>query len=631
MQKKLVKFLRKLDRGEVIAIFLLLLMVGLRAYLYRGFSELEYYLKYDEAIYAMLSQKFVNGDFNLAFHPYWNAGFPLATIPFYKLTGSWESAQLLVSEVSHLALIVVMYFTLRGISRPLALLTSFFAAFSPTFSKLVTAGGVTEPLYIVLFWLAIYFGWEAVTTRKLTRFGISGFFFGLAYLTRTEIIYTLFFFLWFAFLSYFLALKKFPSINRQTLFLIAGGTFAYLYIPITKLPKFTTFQFLILKTTKGILFAMPFAIAAILTIFFKRNKTGLISGFKKLIPGFVLLGTMFLLVNLPYVIAISKQLNHATLSGKYAFVGSAHPFTPEKDRDTTWAQDIWSIDHPNYKSPYYDSSRVSAQVWKFIEHALEALPKKFNTNLNSLAYSNTFTNFEITMVIVGAILALASLKLRRFSFYLLILWFGSFVFVSHFMDVAARYVAFSFPIFYIAQAYLLITIANFLSRSRPAVFPFVIILFAIWYTNLNFDLSKLSPATRSISYPSEKLIGDYLKSEKIEVFMGRTEGLAFYGDAKIIYTPAANPETIIRIAKEWGIEYIVAKPSESSWDYMRAIARLDFKHTDVEPKHKFEDGTIIWKVKLTEEEKLHNFRTDKDVNIKYPDLNINSQTILKYP
>ena len=64
---------------------------------------------------------------------------------------------------------------------------------------------------------------------------------------------------------------------------------------------------------------------------------------------------------------------------------------------------------------------------------------------------------------------------------------------------------------------------------------------------------------------------------------------------------------------------------------MRAIARLDFKHTDVEPKHKFEDGTIIWKVKLTEEEKLHNFRTDKDVNIKYPDLNINSQTILKYP
>lgn len=630
MPKKLVKYLTKISKTEMLAVFILLGMVALRAYLYRGFAQIEYYLKYDEAIYAMLSQKFLNGDFELAFHPYWNAGFSLATIPFYLLTKSWEAAQVLVSEYSHLTLIFVMYFTLRKFSIPLALLTAFFAAFSPTFSKLVTGGGVTEPLYLVLFWLAIFFGWQAINTRKLLKFGISGLFFGFAYLTRTEIIYTLFFFLWFAFLSYFLTVKLYPSINRQTLLLIAGGAVSYLYIPITKLPKFTTFQFLILKTTKGILFATPLVIAALLTIFFKRNTTNLISGIKKLVPSFTLLGLMFLLVNIPYVLAISKQLQQPTLSGKYSFVGSAHPFTPEKDRDTTWAQDIWSIDLPNYKSPYYDSSRVSAQVWKFIEHALEATPKKLSTNLASLSHSNTFTDIEAIMVIIGFILAFLNPRLRNFAFYLFILWLGSIVFVSHFMDVAARYVAFSFPIFYIAQAYLIITVANFLSRTHPSVFPIAIILFAVWYVNLNFDLAKLSPATRSISYPTEKLIGDYLKSEKIEIFMGRTEGLAFYSGAKIIYTPAANPETIIRFAHGWGVEYMVARPSESSWDYMRAIARPDFKHPDVELKHKFDDGTIIWKVKLTEDEKLHNFRTDKDVNIKYPDLNINSQTILKY-
>ena len=93
--------------------------------------------------------------------------------------------------------------------------------------------------------------------------------------------------------------------------------------------------------------------------------------------------------------------------------------------------------------------------------------------------------------------------------------------------------------------------------------------------------------------------------------------------------PAANPETIIKLAKGWGVEYLLARPLESSWDYMRSIANPKLNTPDLELKHKFPDGSLIWKVRLTENEKLYNFRTTQDVNKRTEDLNVNSQVKIK--
>lgn len=636
MQEKLTKFFGKLRWNFVLELLVIFIIITLRIVLYRGLPDIEYYLGYDDAIYALLSQKFLSGEFNLAFHPYWNAGFPLITIPFYLVTGSWESSQILVSITSHILLVLVMYLSLRRISLAVSLLTAFFTAFSPSFTKLVTAGGITEPFYVLLFWLAVYFGWQIVTNGKmdhrpsvLKAAVFAGLFFGLAYLTRTEVIYTFSVFLLFLALSVFLRLKTFPSISKVTFLSLAGASLAYLYLPLTRLSKFTTFKFMIFRSTKGILFALPFVIAAVLSIFFERNKVSLVSGVKKLVPVFGILLITFLLVNLPYAATISKSLGKPTLSGKYSFLGSAHPFTPEKDRMTSWAQDIWSIDFHNYRSPYYDSGKIFAQVWKFLDHALEATWGKISTNISFLAHDNVFSDFEALLILFGFVVAVLQVKFRKFAFYLFVLWLGSLVFVSHFMDVAARYLAFSFPMFYIAQAIAIVGIATFFSRARPFFLSLIVIVFAIWYFDRNFDTKHFTPAARTITNFDQKLIGDYLMSQGIDLVMARTEGLVFYSNAKIVYMPAANPETIIRFAKAWGVEYLVSRPAESSWDYMRPIVDPKFKHPDLELKHKFDEGTLIWKVKLTEEEKLHNFRTDRDINQKFEDININSQTIIE--
>lgn len=178
MQKKLVSHFAR-NKLVYWPILLVCFFVFLRGILYSKLPSLPYYFKYDEAIYALVSQKFLAGDFNLALHPYWNSGFPLITIPFYLITHSWESSQILVSITSHILLVLVMYLTIRKISLPLSLVASFFAAFSPSFTKLVTAGGVTEPFYVLLFWLAIYFGWQGVTTKKIIHYTFAGIFLDL--------------------------------------------------------------------------------------------------------------------------------------------------------------------------------------------------------------------------------------------------------------------------------------------------------------------------------------------------------------------------------------------------------------------------------------------------------------------
>lgn len=616
------------------AVFWPILIVGvfvfLRLFAYRNLPSLPFYFGYDDAIYGILSQRFLAGDFSSGFHPYWNSGFPLMTLPFYLLTRSWEASQILVSITSHILLILVMYLTLRRISIPVALVASFFTAFSSSFTKLVASGGITEPFYILLFWLAIYFGWQAVTTARVNQYAFAGLFFGLAYLTRTEVIYTLAAFLMFAVLSFFLKAKSLPSFNRITILSLVGSIFAYLYIPITRLSKFSTFHFTIFKSTKGILFALPFVITTLISVFFERKKISIIIAGSRIAGLVTVLLTVFILVNLPYILTISKNLGHLTLSGKYAYIGSAHPFTPEKDRMTTWAQDVWSVDLPNFGSPYYDASKTLPTIWKWIEHALEATWKRMDTNLGFFAHDNVFTNFEATLILFGFVAAFLQKKFRNFIFYLLILWLVSFVFISHFMDAAARYLAFSFPIFYMAQAFAVVGFGNLLFRIRPVFLPLTIIIFTLWYFDKNFDTKSLTSYSAITKFPvnhDQKIIGDYLKSQGIDLIMARTEGIGFYANAKLVYMPAANPRTIIKMARAWGVEYLVARPNEASWNYMRVITNPNFKHPDLELKHKFEDGTLIWKVKLTEKERLYNFRTTEDVNEKIEDININSQII----
>jgi hypothetical protein len=198
----------------------------------------------DEAIYAMLSERFLSGDFLNAFNPYWNPGFPLMTIPFYLITHQWETAQILVSITANILLIFVLFFTLRKISIVWAIAASFIAAFSPTLNKLSFVWGTTESLYILILWLSVYFGWESIITKKIRNYILAGTFFGLAYFVRTDAVFTLIVFLTFLILEFIFqkgeSFKLSFQKNKISIFGLLGGVAVYVYYLLSSSKLFTT-------------------------------------------------------------------------------------------------------------------------------------------------------------------------------------------------------------------------------------------------------------------------------------------------------------------------------------------------------------------------------------------------------
>ena len=589
-------------------------------YYYNLLQGREAYFYSDDAIYAALSNRFLHGDSN-AFNPYWNSGFSLISIPFYLITHHWESAQFLVSATSSTLLICAVYFSVRKFSKIWAILASFITASSPSLIKLTNVLGTTEPFYILLLWLAVYFGWEAINSKKAKYYCLTGIFFGLAYLTRTEAMYTFLVFLLLTFLTASLKFRKKIVIkNKFTMLSLLTGVLAYSFFPISNFGRFIILRYSIFKSTRGIYFAAVFFTAAALGTFLGRKAGKLKVLFKQIIPKIALAVLFFLIINLPYMIAISSELGKPTLSGKYSFIGSAHPFTPERDRLTTWAQEIWSIDYPNYRSPYYNSSRVGPILWKSLDTGLEFLPKKIAYNLSFFAHDTLFTDFETILTILGFLAGILISRYRFLTLYLSLIWLGAFIQVSYFMDNVDRYVVFSLPFFYISQSLIIVALASLLGKIHKILFPLSIVVAVLIIFQQNINIKNFYQTQKYGRSLDQKIIGDYLKSQNIKLFMGRTEGIAFYSNAKIIYIPAAPPEVVIAFAKAWGVEYIVSRPIESSWYYMRPMVDPGFVNPDLKLIKKFSDGaigggTLIWKVILTDQEKKSNFRTGKPIPV----------------
>ncbi len=522
---------------------------------YNIFLVRDVYLQGDDAIYAMLSQRFLEGDFLHAFHPYWNSGFPIFTIPFYLITHSWEKAQILLSMTASVALIFVMYFTLGRTSLVLGIIAAYVVAFSTSLEDLTLFVGLTEPLYILLLWLAIFFSWKIVQTNQLKYYAFAGGFFGLAYLIRTDAAYTI--------LAVFLSIL---------LALILGS-------------KFHSLQDIKLNLLKILAFFL-----------------------------------MFFLINIPYVAVISQNLSKPTISGKYGYLVAGHFFTPEKDRLTTFAHDIWSTDYPNYSSLFYDYEGVLKEYLRRRDTILEYFPKKFNELLSFYFNGNLFKQFEISLVLIGIIAGLVQRKFLKFTLFLLIIWFGTFLGVANFMDTAKRYLAFSYPFLFTAIALAVLSLSNLVGKiiegqkqkkfGKLAGLIVILIFFTIYFSV--YDSFNRDGGMRN---SDQKEIGDWIKSQNIDVIMARTEGISFYSGAKLVYVPSAPPDVIVDFAKNWGVEYILSRPHESSWPYMKAMVDPNFKHKDLKLIHSFDDGTLVWKVSLTDEEKRYNYRTGKPIEV----------------
>ncbi len=578
------------------AILLVILFMAVVAVRYlKVLGAMEYYFYSDEAIYAMLSERFLRGDFLNAFNPYWNSGFALFTIPFYFVTKNWETAQFLLSIVSSIALIPIIYLTLRGYSKWVALLASFVTAFSAAQEKLIFWWGITEPLYVLLYWVSLALAWRALRKSTVKNFFLAGLSFGVTYFVRTEVVFAFALFVLLVIGSFFLKRKPFDThiFSNFRIIILFAITVAYLYF----------------KSARGNFFALLLLIIFFLSLLYKPNLSEFKVKYKALGSRLFILLSAFLIINLPYIAAISVQLGKPTLSGKYAYYMAGHPFKLEPRRYTTFAQEVWSVDYPNFQSPFYDSQDMMKALWKNLDNSLEATWKKVNTNLGFYGFDNMFSNKTILLVGLGIFLVFLNPGLVSFILFILLTWMGNFFYISFFMEVAFRYLAFSYPILYISQAIAVVVVGRLLGKRWKLFLPLTLLVFGLIYLSQNIDVKNYMTTPKILRNVDQKKIGEWLKDNNINLFLGRTEGLQFYANAKMVYLPAAPPEIIVDYAKAWGVEYILARPQETSWDYMREIANPKYQHPDIELIHAFDEGSLVWKVALTQEERKNNIRT----------------------
>jgi len=523
----------------------------------------EFQLTSDSAVYAILSKRLLAGDFWNGIHTYWNPGFPIATIPFYLLSGKWETAQVLVSMASIMLLTGAAYLFFKRFSIFLSVCIAFLIVFSSSLYGLVFGGGITEPLYIMLLWVSLYLGWRTLNSDKLIDYVYTTVFFSFAYLTRTEGLPI------FAFFVLLAILKRLQVTGNLTKKLI--------------------------HTFKGVVFILA----------------------------------VFIIINAPYVIIQSLHIGRITLSGKYAYIGSGPYYAEEKYRPTTWAQDVWAVDFNYFKSPYYDPKRANDWMIKYFkngtifQNAQKSLKEIF-VNYQSINTNTFFAGWGLKLALIGLILGLAVPNYRKITLYFGSMFVIGIVWIATFMSPHYRYLVFALPFFIYLEGLVIYLISNtgskilvYITQSigikNKKIFGFwqlfLLIIFLVNIFNQNMTVDQFTKPTVLGTDNDYKIIAEYIKSQNLKLIGGRMEGIEFYSGAKIVYMPSSPPDRIVKYMKAWGVEYLLVRPQEVGYAFVAPIANPKFKHPDLTLVKEFNEGSLIWKVGLTNEDRINNQRT----------------------
>ncbi len=181
MAERIISFLTNLKEKQLI-LLLLGIALGLRLYavlMAKGIAI-------DSAVYGFMARDFLKGDFIKGLSPTLHPLYPALISLIAPNASHVEIVGRFISLFWGTVTLIPLYYLVKEhIGQKEAVFTAFFYAFHP---YLVTYSGMllTEATYWGLLVLSVYFFWTGLEEGKVWRIGLSGFFLGLAYLTRPE-------------------------------------------------------------------------------------------------------------------------------------------------------------------------------------------------------------------------------------------------------------------------------------------------------------------------------------------------------------------------------------------------------------------------------------------------------------
>jgi len=192
MINKPIEFLKTLNEKQM-----LLLLIGITFALRLYAVLMAQGIANDSAVYGFIARDFLKGHFIKGLSSPAPPFYPFLIFLFSPDTTHVEIAGRLISLLfGTLAIVPLFYLIKEAVGQKEAIFSVLFYSFHP---YLVTYSGMllTEATYWGLLVLSVYFFWTGLKKEKLWRMALSGFFLGLAYLTRPEGIgYVLVYLIW---------------------------------------------------------------------------------------------------------------------------------------------------------------------------------------------------------------------------------------------------------------------------------------------------------------------------------------------------------------------------------------------------------------------------------------------------
>lgn len=181
MFDKIILFIKNLSEKQIL-ILLLLVTFGLRLYavlMAQGIAN-------DSTAYGFMARDFLKGNFTKGLSIPGHPLYPLLISLFSMDTAHVEIIGRCLSLSFGVFTIIPLFYLVK---KTMGQKEAIFSALSYTFHPyLVTYSGMmlTEATYWGLLFLSVYFFWTGLHNGTLWKMVLSGFFLGLAYLTRPE-------------------------------------------------------------------------------------------------------------------------------------------------------------------------------------------------------------------------------------------------------------------------------------------------------------------------------------------------------------------------------------------------------------------------------------------------------------
>jgi hypothetical protein len=344
--------------------------------------------------------------------------------------------------------------------------------------------------------------------------------------------------------------------------------FSYLYLSGRKLRYIFpagVFYGLGYLTRSDILLPMQIFASSVIILFLVKKIS-----FKKLLLAGGCLGIVFLTIISPYLYFNIQKFGYLNPSAKLnASLWMPAYFAPQENFTTTYAQEVWSVDTPNYDSRYFNEK---FDYGKYKTNMYEGARDRFKAYIKTLKGENK--TYEIYLFLLGFIASIFYFwKYNKAGLFLnALIPLNFFVSLPFHPGADIRYLFWAYPliiIFWVIGLFFISRLLGKIIKNSPlrkyyrVILPILATLILTFYFSEYKNNLYLPPhsSKNSKTVESSKLIGNYIlkiagPGKKI---MYRREALSYYAKAQTIYIPTSiGPDELKNYAEIWKPDYLVA-------------------------------------------------------------------------